>query len=220
MKQQLRQQTTITSPFRINTDLQSCKSLIDYHYQVEVWKRHKDFVRTAKYDKMITEFCQNITSTDMSTFGIVLFGLYGNGKTTLLNAFDEAVRHLDKNYNAFSDDMAVTHKRYDPIVMDAKTLARQCAKDEDTYIKTIDSNILCVDDVGTEPREVLVYGTPYAPVADMLEYRYSKQLFTIVTTNLKPAEFFDKYGGRVKDRLPDMMTRIVSENESYRAKWL
>ena len=200
-------------------DLQSCLNLINYHYQVEVWKRHKQYTETESHVKMLNEFVKALVNPDLSKFGIVLFGLYGNGKTTLLNAFDNAVRYLDKQHNAFAEDMATTHKRYDPQVLNAKELARLCVKNEDEYAKLMDCNILCIDDCGTEPKEIMNYGNPYAPVADILEYRYEKQLFTALTTNLRPDDFFSRYGGRIKDRIPDALVRIVAENESYRAKW-
>lgn len=189
---------------------------MDYHYQCEVWKRHKRFISTEKYKKLITEFSKALIDTDYSKSCICLFGVFGNGKTTLLNAFDKAVRYMDKNHNIFQEDMQTMHKRFDPVVMDAKQLARLCTKDIEEYEKLIDCNILCIDDCGTEPTLIKNYGTDYAPVADMLEYRYSRQLFTIITTNLLPTEFYDKYGGRVKDRFQEILYKIVSENESYR----
>lgn len=198
---------------------QSCKTLIEDHYRVEVWKRHKQYAETAKHTKLIDEFAKALVCGDLSKFGVVLFGLYGNGKTTLLNAFKEAVAYLDKHHNAFFEDMKETHKRYDVNVIPARELARLCVKNGEEYDKMMDCNVLCIDDCGTEPKEVMLYGTPYAPIADLLEYRYEKQLFTVVTTNLLPDDFFTRYGGRVKDRLPDALIRIVAENESYRAKW-
>ena len=49
-----------------------------------------------------------------------------------------------------------------------------------------DIDVLGLDDLGTEPSEVLDYGNVYTPVIDLLTKRYEEQLFTIITTNLTP----------------------------------
>ena len=46
--------------------------------------------------------------------------------------------------------------------------------------------MLAIDDLGTEPVEVMDYGNIITPVINLLTKRYEAHLFTIVTTNLDP----------------------------------
>lgn len=76
--------------------------------------------------------------------------------------------------------------------------------------------MLGIDDLGTEPSEVLDYGNIYTPVIDLLTKRYEEQLFTIITTNLTPQQIRRHYGDRIADRLNEMVKKIVFNNCTYR----
>jgi len=73
-----------------------------------------------------------------------------------------------------------------------------------------------IDDLGVEPKEVLDYGNVCNPVLDLLEYRYSEQLTTFITTNLTPKEIEEHYGVRIADRFNEMIEKIVFQDVSYR----
>lgn len=60
---------------------------------------------------------------------------------------------------------------------------------------------LAIDDLGTEPVEVMDYGNIITPVINLLTKRYEAHLFTIVTTNLDPKEIHKRYDDRIADRL-------------------
>jgi DNA replication protein DnaC len=76
--------------------------------------------------------------------------------------------------------------------------------------------VLCIDDVGLEPTEVLDYGNAINPVIEILEQRYQRQLFTFITTNLTPKQIREKYGDRIADRFNEMMKCIVYKNPTFR----
>ena len=76
--------------------------------------------------------------------------------------------------------------------------------------------MLGIDDLGTEPREVMDFGNVVTPVIDLLTKRYDEQLFTIITTNLTPKQIREHYGDRIADRLNEMIEKIVFKNDSYR----
>ena len=76
--------------------------------------------------------------------------------------------------------------------------------------------IMIVDDLGTEPREVMEFGNVYTPLIDLITRRYEEQLYTIFTTNRTPAQLKEKYGKRIVDSLNEMVKKVVFENESYR----
>ena len=92
----------------------------------------------------------------------------------------------------------------------------QVAKDETCMndAKTVD--VLCIDDVGLEPTEVLDFGNAINPVIEILEQRYRNQLFTFITTNLTPKQIREKYGDRIADRFNETMKCIVYENPTFR----
>ena len=76
--------------------------------------------------------------------------------------------------------------------------------------------MLGIDDLGTEPSEVMGYGNVYTPVIDLLTKRYEEQLFTIITTNLTPQQIREHYDDRIADRLNEMVEKIVFKNGTYR----
>ena len=101
------------------------------------------------------------------------------------------------------------------VITDSKQLAR-LASDYREFERIQKLNMLAIEDMGKEPLEVMVYGNVIAPVQDIIEYRYDKRLFTFITTNLSPQEITQRYGVRVGDRLKEMVSKIVFENDSYR----
>ena len=76
--------------------------------------------------------------------------------------------------------------------------------------------MLAIEDIGREPAETLDYGNVLSPIVDLLEYRYDQQLYTIVTTNLKPQEMRSHYGDRIADRLNEMFDKVIFQDGSYR----
>ena len=92
----------------------------------------------------------------------------------------------------------------------------QVAKDEVAMNEAKTTHVLCIDDVGLEPTEVLDFGNAINPVIEILEHRYRQQLFTFITTNLTPKQIREKYGDRVADRFNEIMKCIVYENPTFR----
>ena len=101
-------------------------------------------------------------------------------------------------------------------IVDAKYIAYLCKNNYESYRKLISVDMLGIDDLGTEPSEVMDYGNVYTPVIDLLTKRYEEQLFTIITTNLIPQQIREHYGDRIADRLNEMVKKIVFNNATYR----
>ena len=76
--------------------------------------------------------------------------------------------------------------------------------------------MLGIDDLGEEEIEMMDYGNRVTPVIDLLSYRYDRMLFTMVTTNLTPAQIRSTYGDRIADRFNEMMLIIPYETPSFR----
>ena len=77
-------------------------------------------------------------------------------------------------------------------------------------------DLLAIEDIGTEPSELNIYGNISSPFSEILSYRYKTQLFTIMTTNLTTTELKKYYGSRVADRFKEMCTLVSFKNNSYR----
>ena len=78
------------------------------------------------------------------------------------------------------------------------------------------ADVLCIDDLGLEPTEVLDFGNAINPVIEIMEHRYRQQLFTFITTNLTPKQIREKYGDRIADRFNEIMKCIVFANPTFR----
>ena len=174
----------------------------------EVEYRHRIFCSNEYLEKQLCEMAHWLTSPS-SHFGILLCGGCGNGKSTMLKAFQQLLNYLRirKPYNDGT---------YGIQIVDAKYIAYLCKNNYEAYRKLISVNMLGIDDLGTEPSEVMDYGNVYTPVIDLLTKRYEEQLFTIITTNLTPQQIREHYGDRIADRLNEMVKKIVFSNGTYR----
>lgn len=151
--------------------------------------------------------------TNKSTkYGILLCGNCGNGKTTTMNAFVAVSKYLDM-FNRRKQGVAANALN---IQQTSARRLTQVAKDETCMNDAKKAQILCIDDMGLEPTEVLDFGNAINPVIEILEHRYRQQLFTFITTNLTPRQIREKYGDRIADRFNEMMKCIVYTNPTFR----
>lgn len=169
--------------------------------------RRRNYVDDPETIENINHLAEFIVRGD-SKFGVMLCGTPGNGKTTMLYAFQSAVNWLSDLRN-FGD------QRCGISIVDAKDVV-YAAKNVDEFRKLIKRPMLAIEDMGREPAEILEFGNTASPVIDLLEYRYNNQLFTFITTNLTPAQIREKYGNRIADRFNEMMETIVFKNGTYR----
>lgn len=192
--------------FRFPLTLEQTKDLLLAAYMAEVEGRMRKFEKDVHTARNITHLAEFLNGSG-SKFGVMFCGLCGNGKTTLLYAFRSAT-HLLNSSGCFEDKNELS-------IVDAKELAK-IAKDEARFSELRSRPLLAIEDMGREPTEVLDYGNVLNPLVDLLEYRYSMQLFTAITTNLTPKQVGEKYGKRIADRFNEMFETIVFENKTYR----
>ncbi len=170
-------------------------------YQAEVELRRRTFVSDESVKQCIGQFAAFLTEgTDK--FGVIFSGTCGNGKTTLLYAFQNYLNYL---YEQYVIDKGI-------IIVDAKELAYSKGKS----VELRNEELLAIEDLGREPVDVLDYGNATNPVIDLLEHRYNNQLFTAITTNLTPKQIRDKYGVRMADRFNEMFHGIIFSRRSFR----
>ena len=183
----------------------------------EVQYRYRDFIYNDFIEDQLRQVAKCLTA-NTAKFGIVLCGGCGNGKTTMLKALQNIVRRLDILKPNLSPNAGHSSDNYyDFTIANAMQIAQLRRTDYTKFCKLAQTDMLGIDDVGTEPAEVQDYGNIMCPIKELLTIRYDAQLFTAFTTNLEPKDLRQRYGDRIADRLNEMMTKIVYRNPTYRA---
>lgn len=98
----------------------------------------------------------------------------------------------------------------------ARDIANLAAIDPEAFNTLKRENKLYIDEVGREPLIAKNYGNDKNPFIEMLEFRYDKQLFTVLTANLTDEEIVDRYGYYIDERIAENFEKINYENKSYR----
>ncbi len=205
---------TIKELFRWSCSADEAWALLCAAYAREVEVRGMTCEMNDKTNQYLRLIADMMTSSSTKC-GILLCGNCGNGKTTTMHAFMSVCKYLDGlNRKAAMERGEILKST----VINSTTARRlaQCAKDENAMNEAKLSHVLCIDDVGLEPTEVLDFGNAINPVIEILEHRYRQQLFTFITTNLTPKEIREKYGDRIADRFNEIMKCIVYENPTFR----
>lgn len=216
-----RNQTT-EARFRFNMTAQDALDLLAAAYCFEVRRRHGQLVLDENTEGNLANLAKYIT-LENPKFGVMCCGTCGNGKTTLLYAFQRAVNYLDDRRHFSFLDNGNTRFEAGIRIMTAKEIVRT-ARDYKAFKELQTRPMLAIDDLGAEPAEILDYGNVLNPVTDLIEHRYNRQLFTFVTTNLtassadeKAVTIRRKYGARIADRFNEMLHVIIFRDISYRA---
>lgn len=205
---QLLQRGTTTERFRLPLEHNQAKRILLAAVKAEVEYRCRKFEMNKSVEQQAEAMAGWLT-TDNSRFGLLLCGGCGNGKSTFVKAFQQILNRLNirNEYRRESWSMRIR---------DARSLAYLCKSDYREWENMCSLPMLAVDDLGIEPLEIQDYGNILYPMTDLLTQRYECQLFTIVTTNLTPAEIRTKYGDRIADRFNEMMLKVVFDNPTYR----
>ena len=176
-------------------------------YMAEVEFRH----RTFKEDRYVISNLKRISeylSSNSSKFGIMLCGVYGNGKTTMLYAFQNVINFLVDKDVFHSKDVGIR-------IIDTRELV-SISRDNKEFSRALNYGMIGIEDLGKEQTGIVDYGNLINPVIELIEYRYNRQLFTFITTNLTPKEIRSKYGDRIADRFNEMLEVMIFENGTYR----
>ena len=135
---------------------------------------------------------------------LFLQGSFGTGKTTILQTL-YALYYTAGERTEFCTARGLIEQY-------RLSCNNECSKYE-LYMR---SNVLFVDDLGTERVQFKHYGDELYPVQDLIDYRYERQLTNIITTNLPLEKIKTRYGGRLRDRFDEMCSIIRFSGESYR----
>ena len=203
--------TASAQRFRISEYPQEeIEKMLKMCYKAEVMKRNKILDK----DKATEERCRLAAKwlCEDRKPGLLLYGRVGSGKTTLARAICKLIAFLYDNYQIGQD------RRCSVSQTSAMELSKQAVDMENgRYNQFKFTKMLFLDDVGVEPPTVKSWGNEYSPVVELLYYRYDLQKFTIISSNLTPDEFRQRYGDRVGDRLLEMFDAIqFTQTLSYR----
>lgn len=139
-----------------------------------------------------TQFNRNLNIT----------GSVGIGKSTLLKAV--------------MDYLNTTELSHRKAVVTANNMASIALNSEPSWELITSIPILLIDDIGTEPYDVKLYGNIHLPFTELLEHRYNHNLVTVITTNLSTDDINARYGIRIADRINEFYT-INYNRQSYRS---
>lgn len=186
--------------------------------KVEVEERCRKFNDADNFKHHVFDVSNWLTS-DEPTFGLFLCGGSGNGKTTLLKSFRRLMLYLTDGEAAPETEGCafVTAKELVRLAKAYSNPTKENAAEAARYKKLLDFRVLCIDDLGTEPRESMTYGDFVTAAIDVLSYRYDKQLTTLASSNLAPSEISTYYDARIADRFREMMHFVIfGEDKSFR----
>ena len=137
--------------------------------------------------------------------GLLLFGGYGTGKTTMLSCLEDIFRwdyfdpgHVRRYYPSEIIDILKSNQHPAPMADFRKV------------------PVMLIDEVGMEPVTSTIWGDRCAPVRDIIIARYDHSKTTVIATNLDADEFQAHYGERVMDRINQAYTKIYFGADSYR----
>lgn len=187
------------------------KNLLYYFYKSEVEKRKRDFIFSKELKIKIT-FVGDFLTQEKEFYGLFMPGCIGNGKTTMLKAIRDLLIYLID-----SDKISYSEGDKYPRFIKSRDLVQLITGDINEFRNIQNSKFLLIDDLGTEPTEVVSYGITYKPFDYILDYRYENMLPTFISSNLGAGDISKKYSDpRVSDRMKEMFSILSFEEKSYR----
>lgn len=198
----------ITTRFSLaDRDPKELEDMLLTCYKAEVVKRRMQMIQDGTTEERVRKAAKWLSGKHKT--GLLIYGAAcGTGKTTLANAMCNLVNYLFDS--VYSQDRKTVYRT------SAINLVKMYSDNPEQYKRMVSQELLFVDDLGTEPVNIKIYGNEFSPVTELLYNRYDWQRWTIVTSNLSDEQLKDRYGTRIDDRLREMFDRILFQGKSYR----
>lgn len=192
--------------FKIEADKSYIAKMLFEAYKFEVELRGGVYVEDEKTESFIAKCAKWLTESNK--WGLMLYGTVGSGKTTLARAICSLIGALyDSTYQA-------ERLRVSPVT--AIELSKMAVSNPAMYERLKETDMLFIDDLGTEPEVIKNFGNDLTPIVEVLYHRADKQLFTIITTNKLDEEIRKLYGDRISDRIREMFDKLYFDGKSFR----
>ena len=185
-------------PFWNGESVEAFKDLLAA-YKEAVTEKGRGFVANPQTLENIKALAVWLT-TASDKRGVYLGGNCGNGKTTMMAAFEKVCRKRGMRVLRTSAPKMVAWHLEGHSVLDLP----------------YQEKVICIDDLGTEAAESMVYGNKVSVMADFFEEAYKTNCFLFVTSNLGAQEIQDRYGERVRDRFREIFHSKKFTNPSFR----
>lgn len=199
------------SDFNFSTEY--CSRWLAYLFAEEVRQRKRVYLIRQEQQEAIFKVADWM-ATSKAHFGLVLNGITGNGKTTLVRAMQDFFNKC-KFKNPLQEE-SVFYMHASITFLTSKELYHLYATESKRFRRCMNTFILAIDDFGTEESEFSQYGNRYKPLEELLSYRYERMLPTIITTNLSGKAIREKYGDRLADRFKEMMEIVTLPDINFR----
>lgn len=180
-------------------------SLMDKKFVGETFENW-DFTKgDKKMYNVGVKYCEKFQEAKKEGLGFLLYGAAGNGKTYLSNCIaNRLLSHMNPvicvSINSLLERIRETYSKWGN-------------EGEGTILKALSlADLLIIDDLGTEQDTDWSKSRIY----NIIDNRYRNKLPMIISTNKSIEELKKMYHERTIDRLLEMCTPILNENESIR----
>lgn len=131
---------------------------------------------------------------------LILMGGVGCGKTILAKALGRTI----------------AANNFCPYYLSMDKLVKIAKAENEIPDLVYEDRMLILDDVGTEPKELNIYGNRYQLFNEILYARYARRQPTVITTNFNINTLTEFYGERIASRIREMFNVIVFKGKDLR----
>lgn len=181
-----------------------CLDALRASYYAEVSRRGFRVLETGKLENCLRTVAKCLVSP-APKWGMAFLSDPGCGKTTMVRAIQHLFNGLGLK-DVMSGQSEVTTQKVG--MFNARTINDYYESDKGYFDQIANASMVAIDDLGAESKGKMIYGQVYFPVNELIEYRYSRQLYTIITSNLTKEKMASIYGARFFDRITEMCYRI------------
>ena len=146
------------------------------------------------------------------TRGLAAIGPTGSGKTTLFTVLQKYLKIDNVRYNWFGIEKSFNFR-----IESAKSICGEYAQKGQEVIDTYGSyTFLCIDDMGSEPKDSLYFGNRINVIGSIIEERYVQKKLTHITSNFRLEDLRGIYDDRVYSRLSEMCNFFEYPDRDWR----